>query len=127
MFWVIAAAFAIAVLSGMGVGSGGLFVVFLTMLCDVPQIRAQGLNLVFFLFSSGGSMIVHLMRRTLPFSYIAILTVCGLLAAVPGSYAALVLPEALVRKLFGTMLVLSGGAGLLRSKKKKLPAAKKYL
>ena len=42
--------FIIATLSGMGVGSAGLLVVWLTVFDSVPQLAAQGLNLFFFLF-----------------------------------------------------------------------------
>ena len=48
------AAFLTALLAGMGVGSGGLFVVFLTVFLDYPQLAAQGLNLYFFIFCHGG-------------------------------------------------------------------------
>ena len=116
MLTVVLISFLIAVLSGMGLGSGGLLVVFLTLLADVPQIRAQGINLLFFLFSSGASMLVHIRKRRLSFAVIALVSVAGLLGALPGSYAALLLPEKLVRTLFGSMLVLSGVTSLLRTK-----------
>lgn len=116
MLTVVLISFLIAVLSGMGLGSGGLLVVFLTLLADVPQIRAQGINLLFFLFSSGASMLVHVQKRRLSFAVIALVSVAGLLGALPGSYAALLLPEKLVRTLFGSMLVLSGITSLLRTK-----------
>ena len=70
-----AAAFIVAVLSGMGVGSGGLFVIWLTMTTDFPQLTSQGLNLLFFLFASGASMLVHLTKRTILWGVVAVLTV----------------------------------------------------
>lgn len=114
---VIVASFLIAALSGMGVGSGGLLVVFLTLFADVPQISAQGVNLVFFLFSSGASMLYHVGRRQLPLLAIVLVSAAGLLGAIPGTYAALLLPEKLVRRLFGGMLVLSGTVSLFKRKK----------
>ena len=42
----------IALLSGMGVGGGGLFAVYLSMFTDIPQLSVQGYNLLFFLFSA---------------------------------------------------------------------------
>ncbi len=116
MLTVVLLSFLIAVLSGMGMGSGGLLVVFLTLFADIPQIRAQGINLLFFLFSSGASMLVHIQKRHLSFPVIAIVSVAGLLGALPGTYAALLLPEKLVRTIFGCMLVLSGSIALLRTK-----------
>ena len=41
---------AVAVLSGMGVGSGGLLVVYLTLAGGIAQPAAQALNLFFFIF-----------------------------------------------------------------------------
>lgn len=117
MWIVIVASFLIAVLSGMGVGSGGLLVVFLTLFADVPQISAQGVNLVFFLFSSGASMLYHVGRRQLPLLAIVLVSAAGLLGAIPGTYAALLLPEKLVRRLFGGMLVLSGTVSLFKREK----------
>ena len=51
MVFTIIASFLIAALSGLGVGGGGLFVVFLALFTEIPQITAQGINLLFFLFS----------------------------------------------------------------------------
>ena len=115
---VVVISFLIAALSGMGLGSGGLLVVFLTLFADVPQIRAQGINLLFFLFSSGASMLRHIRTRTLSFPVIAVVSAAGLLGAIPGTYAALLLPEKLVRILFGSMLAVSGTVSLLRGSKR---------
>ena len=41
--------FAVALLSGMGVGSAGLLVTYLALVLGMPQLQAQGLNLLFFL------------------------------------------------------------------------------
>lgn len=121
VYLTMAAAFGVAALSGMGVGSAGLFVAYLTLVCGVPQLQAQGLNLIFFLFSSGASMLLHLTRRTIPAGRVLIVSAAGILAAIPGSYAAMLLPEDTVRRLFGVMLILSGTAGLLRKSTKKQP------
>ena len=122
---VLLCAFGIAVLSGMGVGSGGLLVVLLTLLADVPQIRAQGINLLFFLFASGASMLVHIRKRRLSLPVLLLLTAAGLIGSLPGTYAALILPEVLVRRLFGGMLLLSGTVSLLRRGKSTEKTAKK--
>ena len=37
-----------AVLAGMGVGSGGIMVVWFTLAASMPQLEAQLLNLIFF-------------------------------------------------------------------------------
>lgn len=108
----IIAGFGIALLSGMGVGSAGLLVVWLTMADTVPQLAAQGLNLYFFLFSSGASLCVHLRRRRIYFGLCALMLLPGIAGALAGSYLSSLLNAALLRRLFGGMLSVCGVSGL---------------
>ena len=62
---LIAAALA-AVLSGLGIGSAGLFVLYLTFVAGYSQPEAQALNLLFFLLSAGASLLLHVRRRRIP-------------------------------------------------------------
>ena len=114
----ILASFAIALLSGMGVGSGGLFVIWLTMAENVPQLTAQGLNLLFFIFSSASSLLVHLQKRHIMWGAVLIMTVTGILGALIGGVLTNILDAALIKKLFGGMLILSGLAALLKKSAK---------
>ncbi|MBQ2767944.1 MAG: sulfite exporter TauE/SafE family protein [Clostridia bacterium] len=115
------AATAIAVLSGMGVGSGGLLVIYLTLIRDVPQLSAQGINLLFYLCSAGGSLAVHLRRRHLRFPLIALLAGAGLVGAYLGSSLSSRLDPALLRRLFGGMLLISGSIVLAQREKQPHP------
>ncbi len=104
----IITSFLIAVLSGLGIGSGGLLVIYLTLYAGVPQLRAQGINLVFFLFSAGASMLAHLSRRKLIAPLCILLIASGLPGALIGASLASLLPAALLRKLFGAFLITAG-------------------
>ena len=111
----------VATLSGLGVGSAGLLVIWLSLVEKMPQLTAQGLNLVFFLFSSGSALIVHLFSASLPYACILFLICTGLLGSALGTALAAVLAEALLRRLFGMFLIISGAFGLfsqLKNKKK---------
>lgn len=109
MIWLDATvSFLIALLSGLGVGSGGLLVIYLTLITQTPQLQAQGINLVFFLFSAGASMLFHLSRRRLIAPLCILLITAGLPGALIGSRLAALLPAALLRRLFGAFLVAAG-------------------
>ena len=110
--------FGVAILSGLGVGSAGLLVVYLTAIEHQAQLTAQGLNLVFFLFSSGAALSVHLLRTPLLFGCILLLLPGGVAGSLFGTALAHRLPEALLRRLFGFLLILSGAFGLFRAKQK---------
>ena len=108
MWLDILVSFLIATLSGLGIGSGGLLVIYLTLLDGMPQLRAQGVNLVFFLFSAGASMLAHLSGRKLIFPLCILLITAGLPGALMGASLATLLPATLLRKLFGAFLVVAG-------------------
>ena len=110
----LVAAFAAALLSGMGLGSAGLFILYLTLVAGYSQPEAQALNLLFFLLSAGASLLYHRLARRIPPRLVLFLAVCAIPGAFLGSYLARTLDASLIRKLFGGMLVLTGLPVLLR-------------
>lgn len=118
LIFSIVSAFLIAALSGMGVGGGGLFVIYLSLFTDTPQLLAQGMNLLFFLFSAGASVTVHLQKRKIYFTAVGIMAVSGILGSLLGAYAAELVSQSLLRKIFGVMLIISG---ILALKKRDKP------
>ncbi|MBO5898554.1 MAG: sulfite exporter TauE/SafE family protein [Clostridia bacterium] len=109
----------IATMSGMGIGSGGLMVLYLTFVRGAPQLVAQGFNLLFFLFSAGASMVIHLDRRSIRLPATALMIAAGLPAAYLGARLALRLPEGIVARLFGFFLILAGANGILSKQERK--------
>jgi uncharacterized membrane protein YfcA len=107
-------AFLLAALSGMGVGGGGLFMIYLAYVTDLPQLTAQGMNLLFFLCAGGASLPVHLRKRSLPAFAIAIMIGAGVVGVLIGTELAARLNGSLLRKIFGAMLVSGGVLSLKR-------------
>jgi uncharacterized membrane protein YfcA len=107
------AAFLSAVLSGLGIGSAGIFVLYLTLIAGYAQPEAQALNLLFFLLSAGAALLLHIRERRIPVRVVLFLVVCAIPGALIGSYLARVLDAGLLRKLFGGMLVVTGLPSLL--------------
>ena len=114
MIFTVVAAFILAALSGMGVGGGGLFVVFLALFSELPQITVQGINLLFFIFSSGAAVLIHVSRRHIFGKAVLTMTIFGVLGSLLGSALAGALPAALLRRTFGVMLVATGVLGVRR-------------
>ena len=106
---------AVAVLSGMGVGSGGLLVVYLTLAGGMAQPAAQALNLFFFIFAAGASTAVNIRRRNIAWGCVVLLGVGGVIGAVAGSALAAVIKPRVLRILFGLMLTFTGARGLIGS------------
>ena len=106
------AAFAAAILSGMGIGSAGLFVLYLTLVAGYTQPEAQAINLLFFLVSAGAALLLHLRQRRIPRRMVLSLIACAIPGALAGSFLVRVLDASIIRRLFGGMLVITGLPGL---------------
>ena len=99
----------------MGMGSGGLLVVYMRLLGGESQLALQSLNLMFFIFSSGASLAVHLPRRRIYGGALVLMALFGIIGAVLGSAAAIALDGEILRRIFGYMLIATGGFGVWRS------------
>lgn len=103
-----AAAFLVAVLSGLGVGSGGLFVIWLSLM-GVSATQARGMNLLFFVFSASAALLFHLKnKRNIDLGLVLYLAAFALLGTVVGGYMGRLIEGDLLRRIFGGLLVLSG-------------------
>lgn len=95
------------VLSAWGVGGGTLLLLVMTLLLEVEQTAAQGINLLYFLPTAAVSLYWHrqnglldrgLLRRGIPWA---------LTAAAAGAWAATWMDVSLLRRPFGIFLLLS--------------------
>ena len=61
--WNILAALGSGALGAMGMGGGGILVIYLTLTLGTPQLQAQGINLLFFLPCAAISIVVNGIRK----------------------------------------------------------------
>ena len=120
----VIAAFLAAILSGLGVGSAGLFVLYLTLMAGYSQPEAQALNLLFFLLSAGAALLLHIRARRIPWRVVLFLIACAVPGALAGSYLVRVLDASVIRKLFGGMLIVTGLPALLTKGERKTAEAR---
>ncbi len=109
------AVFIIAILAGMGIGSGGLLVIYLTLILDFPQRAAQTNNLLFFLISGVSSLFLHIKKRNIPIKPLLTLIFSGLFGSIAGTFISSLSGEGLLRVLFGILLLIAGGLTLCKS------------
>ena len=106
----------IAILSGLGIGSGGLFVIFLTAVYGVSVTQARGMNLLFFVFSASAALLFHSLHRRIDLLLVIKLAVFSLIGTLAGTRIAAHIDPSLLRQLFGTFLIICGGYTLLSGK-----------
>ena len=112
--------FVIALLSGLGVGGGGLFAVYLAMFTTLPQLSVQGINLMFFIVCSSVSVIVQIFRSRIQYLAVALMILTGLFGAFFGVLLTDIVPQDILRKIFGMMLITGGIISLRSTGKEKL-------
>ena len=95
-----------AILAGLGVGSGGIMVVWFTLVASLPQLDAQLLNLIFFSASSVAAFFINLFKKRLSATIILPLAAGGCIFAVGGALIARDIDSAVLRKCFGVLMLL---------------------
>lgn len=112
---------AIAILSGLGVGSGGLLVIWLTMIGGVDPQLVRGLNLLFFVFSASAALVVHAVKGRIKPTLALFLSFFACLGTFAGTYIGMRVDAYWLKKIFGGMLTLSGAyslIGMIKGKKR---------
>ena len=104
----------IGILAGLGVGSGGLLILYMTAIDGIDQLTAQGLNLAVFAFALGAAVIVHLHRREISLPILGFVAVFGALGACCGSILAQVTPTEGLRLALGGLLLVMGLVAFFR-------------
>lgn len=122
----IAAGILFGALAGMGIGGGGLIVIYLTLFRDYAQKDAQLANLIFFTVAAAASLFIHFKKRKIKFFPVIFLTVGGLFGSLLGSHVTTLIPQEITGKLFGVMLVITGFITFIKAKRlmRKSPADK---
>ena len=105
--WDIVAGLISSALAAMGVGGGGLLVIYLTEFLKMDQRLAQGINLVFFLCASATALAVHTRTRKLAYKTALLFGAGGAAGAIVGSLFAHKASSNTLRFCFGILLIFA--------------------
>lgn len=101
-----------AIVSGMaaslGIGGGGILIIYLTLFASMEQLKAQGLNLLFFIPCGIIAIIIHLKNKLIDKAYSISLISGGVIGALVGNYLATVINTAILGKIFAVFIILIG-------------------
>lgn len=113
------AVFISAIISSMGLGGGGILILYLTIFQDSPQLPAQGTNLLFFMPCAVVSLIIYSKMKLIRFKEISLPVLGGFIGVALGYFALLLIDSKYIGKIFAVFLILSGAASLLKTIKNK--------
>ena len=96
----------------MGVGGGGILLLYLTAFAGVDQLAAQGINLIFFIPAAAGAIFVHLRNGYVKWRSALISVLFGIPVVFLGSFIAGSIDKSLLRTVFALFLLVLGGREL---------------
>lgn len=110
-----------SVLSGfigsMGMGGGGILIIYLTGILDLPQLYSQGINLLVFIPTAVTAIIRYIKLKIIDFSRIKELYYLILPGAIAGFYLTQILNKNISGKVFGAFLLITGLIELFKKAK----------
>lgn len=108
-FFVIAiVSFATGVFASLGLGGGMVLIIYLTVFAGMPQIQAQGINLIFFVPIAIISIIIHNKNHLIKWKTTVPVLIAGTVAVVFSSILANNMDNTLLQKLFGGFVIMAG-------------------
>ena len=101
-------AFLTGIAASMGLGGGMILIIYLTIFTTLPQIQAQGINLIFFLPIATISLIIHTYNKLVQWKKIIPAIICGSIGVYIGCLIACNISSLLLTRLFAIFIILIG-------------------
>ncbi len=92
----------------MGLGGGSILLMYLTLMAGIPQLSAQGINLIFFIPCALSALFMHQKRGRVPWDIVIPMICWGLPFALAGFMLGDRLGGRGMGKIFGIFLLLLG-------------------
>jgi uncharacterized membrane protein YfcA len=96
------------VLSALGMGGGGILLIYLTVYAGVDQLTAQGVNLVFFIPVALVALNIHAKNKLIRWKIVWPCVLLGLLGVWGGAQLAMYIGSQTLSRLFGGFLLIIG-------------------
>lgn len=114
-------AFLTGIFAAMGVGGGMILIIYLTF-TGIPQLAAQGINLIYFIPIAILSVIIHTKNHLIEWKKIIPSLICGTVFAVIGAFSAELIGSDILGRIFGGFILLIGVKELITGFKQKKSA-----
>ena len=103
----------------MGLGGGGILLIYLTVFAQTPQLKAQGINLLFFLPVGLIAIIIYSFKHLIEWKIVFKMWLGGILGVSLGVLLTKTIETELLSKIFAVFLIVFGGWQLLSKNKNK--------
>ena len=95
-------------LGAMGMGGGGVLIIYLSLFTNTPQDQAQGINLLFFLPAAVIALFFYQRKKLIVWRLAIPFALLGILGSFAGAWLSANIDNTLLSKMFGALLLLMG-------------------
>lgn len=99
---------------GLGVGGGGILLLYLTAFAGTDQLAAQGINLVFFLPVAVSALFLHIKNGFVKWKTAVFAVLFGIPGVFIGSFLAEKIEPTVLRLIFSLLLLFIGTRELFK-------------
>ncbi|WP_085834286.1 sulfite exporter TauE/SafE family protein [Clostridium merdae] len=114
--WMALAGLISGILGSMGMGGGGVLIIYLTLIAGLDQRAAQGINLILFIPCAILALVCYIRKGLIDFRTALAAAAAGLVGALGGVFLSGWLEVAWLRRIFGIMLLFIGVRELFAKK-----------
>lgn len=111
------------IIGAMGLGGGAVLIIYLSVFTDMPQLKSQGINLLFFIPIAIAAVAVYGFKKQIKWKLVLKIAAWGLAGTAGGLLFTDLLGGDITAKVFGGMLILIGigELGIIEGKDKESP------
>lgn len=99
------AGFLSGLIGAMGMGGGGVLLIYLTVFASVPQLKAQGINLLAFLPTGVLATVTYVIKKQIVWKTVFLMWCGGAVASAAGYFLAKIIKVTLLSKIFAVFLI----------------------
>ena len=104
----------------MGLGGGAVLIIHLALFTDTPQLKSQGINLLFFIPIALAAVTVYSLKKNIKWRLVLKTSVWGLAGSAVGLMVTGRIGGEITGKIFGGLLIIMGGLEIFGKKEKPL-------
>lgn len=108
IFTIAAVSFLTGIFASLGLGGGMILIIYLTVFASLPQLQAQGINLVFFVPIALVSLILHSKNHMIEWKKTVPIIITGTIFVIIFSLLANSMNDRLLGRIFGGFIILAG-------------------
>ncbi len=109
----------------MGLGGGGILIIYLSLFTDTKQLTAQGINLLFFIPIGLLALIIYAFKKQIKWKAVLKFAFWGLFGSLAGLYLTDFLGGEITGKIFGGLLIILGINEIFKRNSKTVDKSKK--